>query len=638
MSRSATSDPERAALRSLRLVLAAVALAYVGGHLAWYGATPMGGYPVLDGREIVGLALAIAQGELPAEPFYRAPLYSALLALPAALGVPAAALPDLARLINLLAHIGSTLLVFELARALWSRTAAGLLAGLLYALYPVHAHFAGDPLDISLAIFLSLAATWFAWRAGQPGEPRRSAAFAGILIALAVLTRPNMLVCLPVLLLWLRWRAGLRPCLLLAVGSATVLLLMGAINRIHGGEFRILPWQGAHALWDGNGPEANGLYYRHSRMLPDMVPGTNPARAEAEAVYCAHSDCSAGLDRADFARFWRERTLAYIYGHPGEWLALMARKAWYAMNDYEQYNNKTYWLHKERSPWLRRNPLGFGLVLALAAGALLLPVRSEGRWLFLGLLGAYAAGLLLYFVSDRFRLPLVAWLIPLAGGWAVLLSWWRTQWAAGHWQRPLRVLGLTAVTATLTFWPVPQALREGTIGEDYALLASAALAARDASEAEAWASRLLQYDPGRPLGHALLCSARFVFWEQAASPALPERIWLEQSLSHCQAGAPASDRARYNAAFFLLALCRRDAALETFEALRTSRLIGAEARSALAALGWRPIDARESPSGLLALLQAENLAPGTRSIVDAALGRHCVENAQTPSPGVQDEP
>jgi hypothetical protein len=638
MSRPATRDPGQQALRTLRLMLAAVALAYVGGHLAWYGGTPMGAHPVLDGREIVGLALAIAQGELPAEPFYRAPLYSALLALPASLGLPAGALPDLARLINLLAHIGSTLLVFELARALWSRTAAGVLAGLLYALYPVHAHFAGDPLDISLAIFLTLAATWFTWHAARPGRPRRGALFAGILIALAVLTRPNMLVCLPALLVWLWWRAGLRPSLLLAIGSGAVLLLMGAINHLHGGEFRILPWQGAHALWDGNGPGANGLYYRHSRALPDMVPGTNPARAEAEAVYCAQADCSAGLDREDFARFWRERTLAHISGNPGDWLALMARKALYAINDYEQYNNKTYWLHKERSPWLRLNPLGFGLVLALAAGALLLPMRSEGRWLYLGLLATYAAGLLLYFVSDRFRLPLVAWLIPLAGGWAVLLPWWRAQWAAGAWRRPLLVAGLTAGTATLSLWPVPQALRQGTIGEDYALLASAALAARDPGEAEAWASQLLQYDPGRPMGHALVCSARFVAWEQVASPVLPERDWLEHGLAHCGAGIAASDRARYNAAFFLLALCRRADALEEFEALRASRLIGAEARSALAALGHGPIDSSEPSGGLLALVDAKSLTPGARSIVDAALGRHCVENAATPSPGAQDEP
>jgi hypothetical protein len=56
-------------------VIAAVALVYAGGHLAWYRTTPLGQVPVMDELENLGLGETIVRGMLPAEPFYRSPGY-----------------------------------------------------------------------------------------------------------------------------------------------------------------------------------------------------------------------------------------------------------------------------------------------------------------------------------------------------------------------------------------------------------------------------------------------------------------------------------------------------------------------------------------------------------------------------------
>jgi 4-amino-4-deoxy-L-arabinose transferase-like glycosyltransferase len=636
--------------RVARLAMAALALAYVGAHLAWYGSTPMGGYPVLDGREILHMAMAIADGSLPAEPFYRAPLYPALLAIPAWLGLPEPALPDLARLINLAAHLVTTLLVFELARCTWASLPAGVFAGTLYGLYPVAAHFAGDPFDVTFATTLMVGAGYLSVRATE-GLGLRLAAAAGTLAALSVLARPNLLLCVPFVVLWPWWCRGdaARRCVLAAAsGALGVLMTMGAVNLIQGGEFRVLPWQGSHALWDSNGPNANGLYYQHSGALPELVPGTNPARADAERVYCLAEDCSQGIDRSDFTQYWRELTLSHISSNPAQWLQLLATKAWYAINNYEQYNNKTYWVHKERSPWLRNNPLGFAILLALAVGALVLPGATRATHLHLVMVAAVLAALILYFASARFRVPAVPWLAILAGGWAtVVFGSFRDGLSRSSTRRLMLAGVLTAGAGTASAWPVPENLKYGTISEDYALLASAALYANRPDESEGWATQVLARDPSRPLAHALICSARFVQWELSGTTALPAREWLESSLVHCGVSLPATDRSAYIAGFFLLALCRREEAIVELESVATSRLIGAEARSALAALGERPIEASEPqtgrraprppPTGLLALLRSETLAPGARSIVDAAFGRHCVENAASQSPGALDE-
>jgi len=605
----------------------AAALVYCALHLGWYGSTPLGNFPVLDGREMLALAQSMADGSLPAEPFYRAPLYPAVLSIFVRLGAPAGLLPELARLLNLLAHLASAILVFEMARRMWNDHRAGLLAGVLYALYPVAVDFAGDPMDITLATTLALAGTYAGW---QAFERRRvgDAVIAAGCFSLAALARPNFLFCLPALFLWLAlltWRE--RSCLRLLVGAVAsaglVLGSMGLVNWKVGGEFRVLPWQGMHGIWDANGPGANGLFYSHSIDIPDLVPGANPARAEAQILYCRDRPCADTLDIDEFQAYWRTRMFDHLRQHPRDWLGLMVSKSWYLLNNYEQYNNKTYWVHKDRSPWLRFNPLCWALLLALAGSALWLPLRREAReWLLL-CAGFYALSLLAVFVSSRFRVPMAGWLCVLSGGWALLPSMWRLGGAA---RKPIPAMLLTAIgLGVLSAWPVPEHLRQGTVTEDWMLMSSAALAGGGWQESEQWAARVLERTPQRTTAHAMICSSRFYGWEQVPSADLPPRPWLRESLGHCLAGSPGSDRSAYNAAFFYVGLCEHAKAQEIWAQLRSSKLMGELARSALDATGQAPQDPGDTLVGLLKLKQMPKaeLSPGLRSIMDAVAGTHC---------------
>lgn len=614
-------------LRRARLAVIGLTVLYATAHLAWYGSTPFGGFPVLDGREMLELARAIAAGDLPHEPFYRAPLYPALVSLFVLAGVPEGLLPDAARLLNLVAHLGSALLVFELARRVWADLRAGVLAGLLYGLYPVALHFAGDPLDITLATTLALAATLCAWHSAERGSGAQAFA-AAALYALAALARPNFLLCLPALLLWLAWVAhGHRPSLRLLpaalAGALVVLLAMGGVNRAVGGEFRLLPWQGSHGLWDANGPGANGLFYSHTVPIPDLVPGTNPARAEAEILYCRDRPCSGPIDIDDFSDYWSQRIREHALAHPREVLGILAGKAWYLINNYEQYNNKTYWFHKARAPWLRWNPLGWGVLLALAAGALWLPMQPRAKPLLLAVIAFYAGSLLLYFVSARFRLPLAPLLCVLAGGWSlVLVRWHQAQTPA---RERLAPLGLTLGVAAIALVPAPEHLRQGTVSEDWALLASASLHAGDWRAAEDWAMKVIERTPGRTAAVALVCSARLHAWEAAPTADLPPRAWLEESLRWCQNASQSSHRAAYNATFFLAGLCRHDEAYRTWRELRESKLVGELARNALEATTGAGLAAGDAVVGLLELKRSggKTEKPGLQSIWQAVNRETC---------------
>ncbi|MGE0486232.1 MAG: hypothetical protein AB7Q81_18935 [Gammaproteobacteria bacterium] len=510
MTTAAGSSPGR---RWALLVGGAVTV-YTAGFLLWYSATPLGLHPVLDGREMLALAEAIATGSLPHEPFYRAPLYPALLAGLMQLGVTADDLAFAARLLNGALHLASTALVWSSARYLWQRPGATALAALLYGLNPVVLHFAADPLDITLAVALVLAAVRGALSVLDTRPPGGVPAtvLATTCFVLAGLARPQLLACLPAWWLVLattrgRGRGRLAP---LVAGVAPALLLlgaMGAINHALSDEFRVLPWQGAFDLWAANHRGANGRYFEQATRLASYSEGLNPARLEAERRYRADRP-GARADIASMSAYWRARLRADIADDPIAWLALLVRKAWYLLNDFEQYNNKTYYVHKARSPWLAPNPLGWSVLLILGLlGASTLPSRRTAL-LFAALMLSMAGALLLTYVSARFRLPLVPLLAILAGG--------ITRLSTLAPRRLRRAVGVSLLLGGASLVPLPAAERERTVVQDELLLARAALETGDADAALGHAAAALRRQPGHGAALEIGCVARFNAWLRGA--------------------------------------------------------------------------------------------------------------------------
>ena len=484
-----------------------VVVAYTGGFLLWYSATALGLAPVLDGREQLELATRIAHGFLVREPYYRAALYPSLVAWLIKAGVSATQLPFAARLLNGVLFLLSTSLVWLIAQRVWRQQGAAAVAALLFGLNPVVLHFVADPLDLSLAMTLMLGGVLASVRALAGDTIERAALVcAALLLTSAMLARPQMALLLPVLLGLLLVRADGRRCWRWAlVPMLAVVTLMGWANFSISGDFRVLPWQGAYNLWAANGPEANGRYFVQRDKQAIYVEGSNPARIESERRY-RHDNPNAPDDYASMSRYWQQRTWAYLAGAPGEWLRLVASKAWYLLNNFEQYDIKTYQFHQARSPWLRHNPLGWSWLLAVAVAALVMHGgnRAARTVTLYGL--AYAGGLLLSYVSARFRLPLVPLLAVLGGGVWVRVAWSR------------RARGALAVVLVLlvTRVAMPPGEAERTYVQDYLLTARAATTLGDNDEALVNARRALLLAPGDTTARELLCVASFNQWLRQA--------------------------------------------------------------------------------------------------------------------------
>ena len=407
---------------------AALGAVYAFGHLTWFLGTPLGGVPVLDARENLALANAIAAGQAPAEPFYRAPGYAVLLAGLRWCGVSSAALFGAALALGAWCHAINAALTAAIAGRCFGVRAA-IVAGALVGLNPVLVHFAVQASDATPAVTLFLAGLCCV--AAEFLEPRtrpRAARWVGASLfwAAATLGRPNYF------LLWLTLpllaamaarsfarttetpprtpdrRERARGIVIAACTGAVLFALVAGWQYMLCGRAGFLPAQGAYNLWAANRPGAHGRYYTQKLALPAVVAEQNPARAESMLLY-ENETGQPPRDLEAVNRYWRARFVAYATSHPLAWAAQLGRKLYAFLNDWEQYNNETPAFHLARSPWLRWNPLSWGLLFVggvVGFGAMVKAQRRLAGWfgvMFLTL----AASAVLFFASARFRLPAV---------------------------------------------------------------------------------------------------------------------------------------------------------------------------------------------------------------------------------------
>ena len=399
----------------------AIVIIYGLLYLFYFWKTPLGQTPVLDGAENITLANLISAGALPKEPFFRSMLYPALLSIPCSLGLNS---PEelflIASFFGLIFHFISTFLVFLCTKNLWKNDSAAIASILIYGLYPPAVFFAGEPLDTTISMTFMVGALYTYLKA-MDSEEKKHYLLSGILLGIGGLMRSNLL---PFGIIYIAYpiynKNKLKNSLLSVFAVAFIMLLGGLACYNHSGQFKLLPWQGASNMYSANNIHANGKYYRQTIQLPDRSIGTNPARLEAELIYSKETGKKPPFNINEFNKFWLTKTFSEIASNPTSWIKLIAKKTYYLFNNYEQYNNKTFSFHKSITPALLYNPICYGILIILlfiSLANLKLENNDKIKFsitiisvLFLSL------GIIAFYVSSRFRLPITPLLVILGSG------------------------------------------------------------------------------------------------------------------------------------------------------------------------------------------------------------------------------
>ena len=366
---------------------------------------------ILDASIYDAWAQRIAGGTIVGrESFYFAPLYPYLLGLVYAVAGHATAIVYVAQAVLGLASI---VLLHRLAERLYGAGAA-LWAAAGAALYLPFVFFETKLLGVALGTFLCLVVLHLLVRA-EEGGGRGADALAGAGVGLLSLCLPAAQIlaagCVAERLLRRRIRAALQ------FGLGAFLLLLPSLlhNLAASSDPQLVSAQGGVTFYQGNNPQARGLF-----MPPPGFSGAAERQADEERAV-AEREAGQALRRSQISGHFLRKGLDFVVGSPLQWLVLEGRKGAALLGSYEASTEYSQYVERERVRALWLPFLPFAAIAGLAAGCAAARVaaadRSGARALHL--YTAWAAAVpLLFYVSSRYRLPLVPALLVYAGAFA----------------------------------------------------------------------------------------------------------------------------------------------------------------------------------------------------------------------------
>ncbi len=354
-------------------------------------------------------ASLIASGDIFANaPYFRAPLYPFILAF--LLKVSGNSL-IFVRIIQLLAGCLTLLFTYWLAEKISNRRIAAI-ALIILLLYPVMTFFEGELLLDSLFSLLALISLYYL----VPDNNRNNRPIlAGLFFALAALTRPVVLVFVPIVLIYLLCRGkreekygnGLRAAAAFLFITVMVIAPVTLVNYIRSDQFILVSYQGGVNFFIGNNPDADGL----SASLPPVGRDWSLD----DAAYFAFKDTGHRILHAEQSRHWYLKGIKYIYSDPSGFIRLFAKKFYFLFSGHEISNNLPLKEAVFDNGFLKWLPVRLSLLLSLAVLPLFFYRKDTSRYLFLySIVLIYGLTVSFFFVTSRFRLPLIPVLAILA--------------------------------------------------------------------------------------------------------------------------------------------------------------------------------------------------------------------------------
>ncbi len=411
-----------------------------------WNATPYGAVPLLDALAYDEWAQNIAKGHLlQSRAFYQSPLYPYLLAVIYKIfGHKLLA----ASLFNAVLSAGACtvlgIIAFE-AFGVEAALAAGILATFTRSFVFYSAPVMKEPLGLLLlALFLL-----FALRALRDNR-LRDFIWSGLFLGFCALVRGNALVFIIPFIALAFWQqratavknsAVFLAMLILAIAPATI------HNAIASHDFVPVNYDDGFNLYIGHSPDSDGTSY----VFPSGI-ASDPRREDLDVTMAANQEAKRDLKPSEVSSFWRNKAFNFIITHPKQELTLLVAKLgafWSGNETFDNYD-MTFIAHN------------FGTILTLLPGLWLLSLlaifaaaalgREHRRTVLIVAIfgGTYMLSVLLFYVTGRYRLPILVFLLPLAGA-AIPRGWQLIKEKAN---RRLAIASACALaTLIASFWP-----------------------------------------------------------------------------------------------------------------------------------------------------------------------------------------
>ncbi|MCB1053270.1 MAG: glycosyltransferase family 39 protein, partial [Acidobacteria bacterium] len=419
------------------IVILALALILRLGYLSQVAQESDFSNPYIDAayHNVLARGMAFGDWTLPPEvndphfqttPYFRGPGYPFLLALMYKFSGGSYWAP---RIFQIGLGLLNLLLVFRLGRRLFSER-AGLIAAALMATYWGMIYFEAEllaPIPVISVLLLLLH-----YSLDLEKRTRfRDFLVLGLLFGFGALLRANILLCVPIFLVWFwvlaqkKWPVGLRFLAPFGLGAALVILPVTWRNYAVSGEWVLISSNSGINLYIGNNPEADG----YSAVIPDLntltgLEGWNSFDYDLIVQKLSLHE-GRNLTHTQVSQFFSKKAKEFIFQNPGAFVKLCFRRLGLMIGPAEPHNNKMLELEREYH-WILRYLPRFSLVFALSLFGVALWIydtrrlkrswlENRGMWLMFAWIFLYGGSYLPFFVTGRFRMPLLPFLMLIAG-------------------------------------------------------------------------------------------------------------------------------------------------------------------------------------------------------------------------------
>lgn len=408
--------------KGLLVVIGWSALVRLLHLIEFFGNSPFAGTLVSDAHIFDSWAARISGGDWAGGPqlFVLPPLYPYLLSLVYSV---AGRVPASVVLLQSLLGVVASGLVWHLAHRRFGEI-AGVTAGILFGAAGTVLFYESMLVGASVAVFLTLLALVFLdrWRTVKAMRPLGC---AGLCLGLLAILRPNFLVLIPVALLVTLWpyrkprgREAIRVAAVFTALAIAPLMVLLVRNGVVAGEWTPLSAHGGINFYMGNHAGAPGWFSPPEGMAASITPH-EPEGNRVGPRRIAEKATGHRLSDREVSAFWFAKGLDFIVSEPAEAARVTFRKVRLFFSAYEVPLNYSFEYHRRYATALNI-PFGqLGLLYPLAiAGVLLAARRRKPVGDLLVLLLSYAASVIVFHVSTRYRMPTIP-ILAIFGGCAV---------------------------------------------------------------------------------------------------------------------------------------------------------------------------------------------------------------------------
>lgn len=389
----------------------------------WYAVWSDSGYYNQWARRMV-----VNHDWLGSEPFFMTPLYPYFLALTYSVFGQ-----DLliVRILQNLAGVATVLCVFLVGEKLFSRK-VGFAAGIIASAYGPFILSNNLILVETLKVFF-LVMTLLLLLVARDKKHAGWWLAPGLTTGLAILCRPTDFLVVVVAALWtflFIQKSAKEKVVRLTSFIAGVILLVAPVtlrNYLVSNEFILITSNGGLNFYLGNNPQAVGVYYNVDQL--DLANDPD-GRVYLETVF------NKILKPSEVSSYWFSRAADFAVHQPLDLLQLLIRKAilFFHHKEISQLGYNYQFIYSTSVPLLSFLP-SFIIIGPLAVvGCFIARKRWKELFLLYGILFAEFVGVIAFFVTDRFRLSAIPFMILFAGLAVVQLyeRWQERRWKELH--------------------------------------------------------------------------------------------------------------------------------------------------------------------------------------------------------------